>query len=152
MSDGNGGSGGGDGVHGDGGARGAGPEEPQTLGCRAGPMPAPSPALAGPRVPGAAVGGVSAETGGLWRARGPPGPWHVAACCGCAAGGVGGGQRAGPGAGGGDGTHPDPRELPRCPGATWSAEGGSSHGICWPFPLRCPRCYLRYPWTFLWEI
>lgn len=60
MSDGNGGSGGGGGVHGDGGARDAGPREPQTPGSQVDPTPALSP------VWGAAAGGGTEGTAGLW--------------------------------------------------------------------------------------
>lgn len=127
MSDGNGGSGGGGGVRGDGGARDAGPQEPQTLCSRVDRMPALSPCLAVQRAKGAAAGGGTEETVGFWMGTWPLGFLPLDVCCGCIAKGAGGSQMIGFGVV--SGTHPDPHVLLRCCCATWVAEVGGSHGI-----------------------
>lgn len=127
MSDGNDGSGGGGGVRDGGDARDAGPQEPQTPGSRARQTPAPSPGLAVRRARGAAAGGGTEETAGFWKGTWPHGLSPSAVCCGCIAGGAGGGRRAGLGVV--SGRHPDPRVLPRRRCAARFAEAGGSRGI-----------------------
>lgn len=66
MSDGNDGSGGGGGVRGDGDARDAGPQEPQTLDSQVDQTPALSPNWAVLMAQGAAAGGVTEGTARFW--------------------------------------------------------------------------------------
>lgn len=123
MSDGNGGSGGGGGVRDGGDARDAGPQEPQSLGSRAPRTPAPSPGW--PTAAAAAAGGGAEETAGSWKETWPLGFSTSAVCCGCTAGGAGGGRT--PELDVVSGTRPDLRDHLRC--ATPSAEAGGSCGI-----------------------
>lgn len=127
MSDGNGDSGGGGGVRGDDGARGAGPREPQSQGSQVGQRPALSPGLAVQRAPGAAAGGGWEGTAGFWMGTWPRELWPSGVCCGCIARGAGGGWRTAPGAA--SGTHLDPRGLLRCHCVGWFAEGSDIHDI-----------------------
>lgn len=91
MSDGNDGSGGGGGVRGDGGARDAGPQEPQTLGYQVDRMPALSPGLAVQRAQGVAAGGGTEGTMGFWMGTWPLELLPSGVCCDCIAKGAGGG-------------------------------------------------------------
>lgn len=123
MSDGNDGSGGGGGVRGDGGARVAGPQEPQTLGSRADQKPALSPGSAVQRAAGGGTEGIA----GFWMETWPLGLLPSGVCCGCIAAGAGDGRKIGFGVA--SGTHPDPHVLLHCHCAAWSAEAGGSRGI-----------------------
>lgn len=128
MSDGNDGSGGGDGVRGDGGAHDAGPQEPQTPGSRVDRSPALSPGLAVQRAQGVAAGGGTEGTAGFWMGTWPLGLLPSGVCCDCIAKGAGGGRRTGLGVA--CGTHPDPHVLLRCHCAgAWFAEAGGSRDI-----------------------
>lgn len=73
MSDGNDGSGGGGGVRGDGGARDAGPQEPQTLGSQVDRTPALSPGSAVQRAQGVVAGSGAEETAVFWMGTWPLG-------------------------------------------------------------------------------
>lgn len=124
MFGGSGGSGGGDGVHGDGDAHGAAPWEPQALGSQGGKTPAPSPCLAALRAAGGAE-----ESEGFWSGTGNHELWPLAVCCGYAAKGAGGDLKVETGAV--DGTHPDLPDLQRCRHAVSLGRGDGGRGICW---------------------
>lgn len=127
MSGGNGGSGDGGGVRDDGGAHGAGPQEPQSQGFQEGQTPALSPGLAVQRALGVAAGGGTDLTEGFWMGIAPHGLWPSGVYCGCIAKDAGGGRSFGLGVA--SGRHPDLHELLRCRCGASSAEEGGGHDI-----------------------
>lgn len=105
MSDGSGGSGGGGGVRDDGGARGAGPLEPQSLGSQEEVTSAPSLDWAVQWARERAAGTGTEVTAGPWSGTRYLWFWPSDVYCDCTAGGAGGGGwKIGPGVV--NGTHP----------------------------------------------